>query len=86
MAGRARSIYAIGESRKLIRDALADVCPVHEADSLQAAVIAAHREAKPGDTILLSPGCSSFDMFRDYAERGNTFRQAFHDLSLQGAA
>jgi UDP-N-acetylmuramoylalanine--D-glutamate ligase len=83
---RVRSIYAIGESRGLIREALGDECPVHEAASLQGAVFEAHREAKPGDTILLSPGCSSFDMFRDYAERGNVFRQAFHDLSLQGAA
>lgn len=86
VAGRARAIYAIGESRKLIREALGDQCPVHEAESLEAAVFEAHREAAPGDTILLSPGCSSFDMFRDYAERGNVFRQAFHDLRLQGAA
>ena len=83
---RVRSIYAIGESRELIREALSDVVPVHEASSLQAAVFEAHAEARPGDTILLSPGCSSFDMFRDYAERGNTFRQAYRDLSLQGAA
>ena len=60
--------------------------PVREADSLQAAVLQAHREAAPGDTILLSPGCSSFDMFRDYAERGSIFRQSFQELSLQGAA
>jgi UDP-N-acetylmuramoylalanine--D-glutamate ligase len=83
---RVRSIYAIGQSRALIREALADQCPVHEADALRAAVFEAHREAKPGDTILLSPGCSSFDMFRDYAERGDVFRQAFRELSLQGAA
>jgi UDP-N-acetylmuramoylalanine--D-glutamate ligase len=82
----ARAVYAIGESRQLIREALSDFCPVHEAPSLQAAVQDAFREAQRGDTILLSPGCSSFDMFRDYAERGNIFRQAFQDLSLQGAA
>jgi len=82
----ARAIYAIGESRGLVREALGDVCPVREATTLQAAVKDAFLEAKPGDTILLSPGCSSFDMFRDYAERGNIFRQAFEDLSLQGAA
>ncbi|MEO8499568.1 MAG: UDP-N-acetylmuramoyl-L-alanine--D-glutamate ligase [Vicinamibacteria bacterium] len=86
VAGRVRVIHAIGESQGLIRDALSDVCPVLEASSLQAAVSSAFLEAKAGDTILLSPGCSSFDMFRDYAERGNVFRQAFHDLSLQGAA
>jgi UDP-N-acetylmuramoylalanine--D-glutamate ligase len=86
VSGRARAIYAIGESRDLIREALGDVCPVREALSLPAAVFEAYREAEPGDTILLSPGCSSFDMFRDYAERGDIFRQAFQDLSLQGAA
>jgi UDP-N-acetylmuramoylalanine--D-glutamate ligase len=86
VSSHARAVYAIGESRQLIREALSDFCPVHEAPSLQAAVQDAFREAQRGDTILLSPGCSSFDMFRDYAERGNIFRQAFQDLSLQGAA
>jgi UDP-N-acetylmuramoylalanine--D-glutamate ligase len=86
VAARARSIHAIGESKALIKEALSDVCPVREADSLRSAVLAAFAEAKEGDTILLSPGCSSFDMFRDYADRGDTFRQAFRDLSLQGAA
>jgi UDP-N-acetylmuramoylalanine--D-glutamate ligase len=86
VTGRVRSIHAIGESRALIRQALGEQCPVHEEDTLPAAVNAAFREAKPGDTILLSPGCSSFDMFRDYAERGDVFRRAFHDLSRPGAA
>ena len=80
------AVYAIGESRRLVRDALMDVCPVHESDSLEAAVRSAYAEAKSGDTVLLSPGCSSFDMFRDYAERGDTFRRAFRELSLEGAA
>lgn len=86
-AGRCvRSIYAIGESRGLVREALENVCPIHETDSLEEAVRLAHREAKPGDTVLLSPGCSSFDMFHDYAERGDRFKRAFRELSLQGAA
>ena len=82
----ARSVYAIGESRDQVREALADVRPVHECASLEEAVLRAFAEAKPGDTVLLSPGCSSFDMFRDYAERGDVFRTAFQQLSLQGAA
>lgn len=81
-----RSIYAIGESRGLIREALGDICAVRETDTLQEAVALAHREASSGDTVILSPGCSSFDMFRDYAERGDVFRRAFLDLSLKGAA
>lgn len=83
---RVRSIYAIGESRALIREALADVSPIHESDSLEDAVVRAHEEARPGDTVLLSPGCASFDMFRDYAERGDVFRRAFRRLALKGAA
>ena len=81
-----RAIYAIGESRGLVRDALKDACPVHEFSTLEAAVYEAHRAARPGDTILLAPGCSSFDMFRDYAERGDAFKRAFNHLFLQGAA
>lgn len=82
----ARSVYAIGESRGKVTEALGFVRPVHECETLEDAVARAFAEAKPGDTILLSPGCSSFDMFRDYAERGEVFRNAFHRLSLEGAA
>jgi UDP-N-acetylmuramoylalanine--D-glutamate ligase len=86
VAKHARSIHAIGESRALIHQALDSVQPVHDAMTMDEAVANAFAEAKPGDTILLSPGCSSFDMFKDYADRGDAFRGAFHRLSLQGAA
>ncbi len=86
VAGHVRSVYAIGESRTLIHEALDDVRPVHDASSMDEAVAGAFGEAQPGDTVLLSPGCSSFDMFRDYADRGDAFRRAFERLSLQGAA
>ncbi|MEO8360835.1 MAG: UDP-N-acetylmuramoyl-L-alanine--D-glutamate ligase [Vicinamibacteria bacterium] len=86
VSARTRAIYAIGESRGLIREALSDICPVYESDTLEEAVRSAYAAAKPGETVLLSPGCASFDMFRDYAHRGDTFRRAFHDLSLEGAA
>ena len=79
-----RAVYAIGESSALVRDAFASICPVHEATTLEDAVTRAYHEAKPGDTILLSPGCSSFDMFRDYAHRGQTFKDTFR--MLEGAA
>jgi UDP-N-acetylmuramoylalanine--D-glutamate ligase len=81
-----KAIHAIGESRGLVAAALGDLCPVREALSLEEAVTLAHQEAVPGDTILLSPGCASFDMFRDYAARGDAFRRAFERLSMQGAA
>ena len=85
-ARHTRAIFAIGESRELIIEALSSACPVTPAESLEEAVRAAYHLARPGDTILLSPGCSSFDMFHDYAERGDVFRRAFQDLRLRGAA
>jgi UDP-N-acetylmuramoylalanine--D-glutamate ligase len=72
--GRVRRVLAIGEARPLIRAGLGGVVEVVECDSLRAAVLAAHAAARPGDTVLLAPACSSFDMFRDYAERGRAFK------------
>jgi UDP-N-acetylmuramoylalanine--D-glutamate ligase len=54
--------------------------PVEHADSMEDAVSHAFRLAKPGDAVLLSPACSSFDMFKSYAERGDRFSQAVKAL------
>jgi UDP-N-acetylmuramoylalanine--D-glutamate ligase len=59
----------------LVRDALHDVVDVHEADSLEAAVRLGFDLASPAGVVLLAPACASFDMFRDYAERGRTFKE-----------
>jgi UDP-N-acetylmuramoylalanine--D-glutamate ligase len=59
----------------LIHDALDDVVRVEDADSMAAAVRMAFAAAARGGTVLLAPACSSFDMFRDYAERGRTFKE-----------
>jgi UDP-N-acetylmuramoylalanine--D-glutamate ligase len=74
LRGRARAVVAIGESRPLIRRALADLVPVQDATSMADAVRAALAAAPAGSVVLLAPGCSSFDMFRDYAERGRMFK------------
>ncbi len=80
LKGRVRRILAIGEARKRIAAALGGVVPVEECDSLRIAVGRAAAIAIPGDTVLLAPACSSFDMFRDYAERGRAFKDEVHAL------
>jgi UDP-N-acetylmuramoylalanine--D-glutamate ligase len=75
LKARAKALVAIGEARPLLREALGDVVKVEEADSLPDAIARAHALAKPSGVVLLAPACSSFDMFRDYAERGRMFKQ-----------
>jgi UDP-N-acetylmuramoylalanine--D-glutamate ligase len=50
------------------------------AKSLEEAVLLAHDSAEEGDVVLLSPACSSFDMFKDYKERGKVFKEAVRRL------
>ena len=83
LPGRASAIVAIGEARGLIREAFDGVVPVHEAGSMAAAVETAYGAADPGGIVLLAPACSSFDMFRDYADRGRSFKAEV--LRLAGA-
>jgi len=75
-----RRVVLIGEDAPLLRRALADGVPLAEAGSMQAAVAAAAGAALPGDCVLLSPACASFDMFSGYAHRGEMFRQAVRAL------
>ncbi len=81
LKARAKAVVAIGEARPLLRDALGDVVPVEEADSFAAAIDRAHELAKPSGVVLLAPACASFDMFRDYAERGRRFKDEVKRLS-----
>ncbi len=80
---RARLVLAIGEARPLLQAAFAGLVEVLACASLEEAVRHAHAVARPGEAVLLAPGCSSFDMFRDYAARGQAFREAV--LRLAGA-
>jgi len=65
----------------LIAAALSGVCSTEVCATLPQAVQAAARAARPGDTVLLSPACASFDMFRDYAHRGAVFAEAVQELA-----
>jgi UDP-N-acetylmuramoylalanine--D-glutamate ligase len=80
LAARARAVVAIGEARQLVREALSDAVVVREAKDFDEAVRTAFELAKPAGTVLLAPACASFDMFRDYAERGRRFKQEVRKL------
>lgn len=82
-AGKVKSICAIGQAASKIEKDLNHAIPVGIHQSLEEAVRAASKMAKSGDVILLSPGCSSFDMFRDYAHRGEEFQRIANALKLE---
>ncbi|MCL4461517.1 MAG: UDP-N-acetylmuramoyl-L-alanine--D-glutamate ligase [Nitrospirae bacterium] len=69
-----KSIVALGEAREKIREELGDLVSLTLADSMEDAVELAAGQAVGGDRILLSPACSSYDMFHGYEERGRVFR------------
>jgi UDP-N-acetylmuramoylalanine--D-glutamate ligase len=77
---RAKAVVAIGEARPLVRTALGDVVAVHDAGSIDEAVRTAFGLAQPSGVVLLAPACASFDMFRDYAERGEKFKEAVREV------
>jgi UDP-N-acetylmuramoylalanine--D-glutamate ligase len=81
VARKVKRVLAIGESREMVREALEGTAPVTICGDLEEAVREAHRAAVPGDVVLLSPAGSSFDMFRDYRERGETFRAIVRRLA-----
>jgi UDP-N-acetylmuramoylalanine--D-glutamate ligase len=73
---KVRHLILIGEARARIEAALGNLTHTVHAASLDDAVSLAHALTETGGTVLLSPGCSSFDMFKSYAERGNVFSAA----------
>jgi UDP-N-acetylmuramoylalanine--D-glutamate ligase len=75
VAEHAKAVYLIGQTAPAMRETLlAAGVPIHECEDLARAVAAAHRAAKPGDTVLLSPACASYDRYRGYEERGAHFK------------
>ena len=78
--GKIKGIIAIGEAKEQIFDALGHDFQVQQADSLENAVKLAFDLAIPGEVVLFSPGCASFDMFDDYEHRGRAFKEAVASL------
>ena len=79
--GKVRHTVLIGRDAAAIAVALKGVCTLEMCSSLEDAVRAAAKAARPGDTVLLSPACASLDMFRDYTHRGAVFTQAVKELA-----
>jgi len=79
--GRVRRMILIGEAKERMALELGSLTDTVMAGTLEEAVLLAHRTAKRGEVVLLSPACSSFDMFKDYKERGKVFKEAVLSLS-----
>ncbi len=80
LRARGSRVLAIGEARERIASTLGAEVSVDACSGLGEAVERAFALADPGDTVLLAPACSSFDMFRDYAERGRRFKEEVRRL------
>ncbi len=79
--GSVHHAVLIGRDAAQIAAALDGVCTLEQCTTLEEAVRAAARVARPGDTVLLSPACASLDMFRDYTHRGAVFTAAVRELA-----
>jgi UDP-N-acetylmuramoylalanine--D-glutamate ligase len=80
LAAKGRAVIVIGEAAERISKAVGNRLPVMRARTMQEAVARARGFARPGDAVLLSPACSSFDMFTSYAHRGDEFAAAVRAL------
>lgn len=80
--GRVSHVYAIGQAANQIKSDLGDLLPVEMHSSLEAALERAAERAQPGENVLLSPGCSSYDMFKDYNHRGDEFKRLVGNLKI----
>ena len=78
--GHVRSAYTIGEAAELFEQLLSPHMSVKNCGKLADAVRQAAADAAPGDTVLLSPACASFDQFRDFEDRGDQFRELVEEL------
>ncbi len=86
LAPRLRGVVTIGEAAGDVEAAFAGAAPTARARSMKEAVVFAARRAQPGDVVLLSPACASFDWYPSYAARGDDFAHEVARLSERGVA
>jgi len=77
---RVKHLILIGEAKERMGRELGGLTDTVIAKTMEEAVLLAHRKARAGEIVLLSPACSSFDMFKDYKERGKVFKEAVKHL------
>jgi UDP-N-acetylmuramoylalanine--D-glutamate ligase len=85
LKSRGAKVVAIGEATSLIRWALAGAVAVEAAETMESAVRRAFALAPKDGVVVLAPACASFDMFRDYAERGRVFKQEVLELAKENS-
>jgi UDP-N-acetylmuramoylalanine--D-glutamate ligase len=85
MRKHARAVVAIGESADKVVQAFGSEFTVRKAASMEEAVLAGQELAQPGDVVLLSPACASFDWFENYEHRGRVFKELVKNLHGRSA-
>ncbi len=77
---KVKAIVAMGTNNKLIVDAFSNIVEVYDTNSMDTAVKTAYQIANEGEVILLSPACASFDLFKNYEDRGKKFKEKIRNL------
>jgi UDP-N-acetylmuramoylalanine--D-glutamate ligase len=80
LSRKARAVVLLGEARVRMERELSGAAPIVTADTFEGAIRAAAAAARPRDVVVFSPACSSYDMFRNFEERGEAFRRAVGEL------
>jgi UDP-N-acetylmuramoylalanine--D-glutamate ligase len=80
---RVKAVIIMGEAQARMQEALQGSVPIHRVTGMKEGVQLAWRLARAGDTILLAPACSSFDMFENFEERGRVFKEIILRLAKE---
>jgi UDP-N-acetylmuramoylalanine--D-glutamate ligase len=83
MEERVKAVILMGEAKDRMQEALQGAIPIHLVGGMKEGVKVAWRLAREGDTILLSPACSSFDMFENFEQRGRIFKEIVRDFAKE---